>query len=65
MNNNSGGGGEDGSSGGAAPGWGMYSPEKEYARMGVPNSSWVHTALNTSYEVGGKERGGVSGVFFN
>lgn len=32
-------------------GWSFYSPEAEFARMGVPNDRWRLTSINANYAV--------------
>lgn len=32
-------------------GWNFYSPEREYARLGVPNAQWQMTKVNENYQV--------------
>ena len=34
-----------------ATGWDVFSPEKEFARMGIPNDSWRYSSLNEGYKV--------------
>ncbi|VDP45116.1 unnamed protein product [Soboliphyme baturini] len=31
-------------------GWSIYEPEKEYARMGIPNDTWRLTKINSHYD---------------
>lgn len=33
-------------------GWDYYDMQSEYLRMGVPNSNWTRTNLNSNYDVG-------------